>query len=51
MNPIFAQTSLSNIPWGWVRIGVAVAFLLALGLLLIHFGMIYLRALFSSHPL
>jgi uncharacterized protein YqfA (UPF0365 family) len=48
MNSLLAQTSLFNIPWQWVLIGVALAFLLAFGLLLTHFVMIYLRALFSG---
>jgi uncharacterized protein YqfA (UPF0365 family) len=48
MNSMLAQSSYFNIPWVWVLLAVAAAVLLAFGLLLTHFGMLYLRALFSG---
>ena len=48
MNPLFAQTELLSIPWGWLLLAIASAGLLACGLLVLHFGTIYLRALFSG---
>lgn len=45
---ILAQTRLLNAPWGWVAFAVAALLLLAFGILVIDFGMIYLRALFSG---
>lgn len=48
MNSILAQTSFSNRPWEWGLVAIGAVALLAFGLLLLHFGMIYLRALFSG---
>ena len=45
---MLAQASFFRIPSEWVFVGVAVALLLVVGLPIIHFGMIYLRALFSG---
>jgi uncharacterized protein YqfA (UPF0365 family) len=48
MNPMLAQIGNSNFPWGWVLLAFFAAVLLVLGILLVHFGIIYLRALFSG---
>src|SRR5512137_191924 len=48
MNSILAQNTFFNLPWEGVLLALAAALLLAFALLLIHFGMIYLRALFSG---
>jgi hypothetical protein len=48
MTPMFAQAGFFSILRVWVFLALALAVLLAFGLLLIHFAMIYLRALFSG---
>jgi uncharacterized protein YqfA (UPF0365 family) len=49
MDTLLAQTSrLGGIPWGWTLLAGLSIVLLAGGLLGIHFGLIYLRALFSG---
>jgi uncharacterized protein YqfA (UPF0365 family) len=48
MDSILAQTSSLNIAWKWLPIGVAAVLLLAVGILVIQFVRIYLRALFSG---
>ena len=45
---MLAQTSSWHNPWEWVLFAVASVVLLAVGILIAHFGMIYLRALFSG---
>ena len=45
---MLAQTGLTGTPWNWVPFAVAVVLLLGVGILILHFGMIYLRALFSG---
>jgi uncharacterized protein YqfA (UPF0365 family) len=50
MNSMLAQTSHVNIPWEWVLFALASVVLLAFAILLAHFGMLYLRALFSGAP-
>ena len=45
---VLAQTSYPTLPWGWMVLGLVAAAFLALALLFVHFGMIYLRALFSG---
>lgn len=48
MNSILAQTNSFRLPWDWALGIVAAVVLLACGLLLLDFGLIYLRALFSG---
>jgi uncharacterized protein YqfA (UPF0365 family) len=48
MNPMLAQSSLTDLPWSWLLLALAAVALFTVGILLIHFGMIYLRALFSG---
>ena len=50
MNSILAQASKISAPWEWMAIALAAVVLLAAGILILHFGTIYLRALFSGAP-
>ncbi|MBN2505342.1 MAG: flotillin-like protein FloA [Verrucomicrobia bacterium] len=43
-----AQADLARTPWQWVSLAVTVVVLLAVGILVVHLGTIYLRALFSG---
>ena len=48
MNSIFAQTSFLPARWDIVLIGVAAVLLLGFVVIVLNFGMIYIRALFSG---
>ena len=48
MNPMFAQTKFFNSAWQWGLFAVGFALLLTLTIFILHFGMIYFRALFSG---
>ena len=48
MNSMLAQTRLFGSPWAWAPLAVAMGVLLALGILVIYFARIYLRALLSG---
>jgi uncharacterized protein YqfA (UPF0365 family) len=48
MNSILAQTAFTDIPWGWFMLALFAAVFLVLGILLLQFALIYLRALFSG---
>lgn len=48
MNSMLAQARLLGSPWAWAPLAVAVVLLLALGIFVLYFARIYLRALFSG---
>jgi uncharacterized protein YqfA (UPF0365 family) len=48
MISMLALAGSFNLPWQWVLLALAAAVLLAFGILLINFGMVYIRALFSG---